>query len=249
MIALLTNKRRLEAILAQLTTSGKGCSIHTMSYQAMNKPLDWFSDNPENYRSHPPEQQAVLQESLRRFGVFRNVVARPDGTLLAGHGIIAAARAEGLTEFPCVVFEGTDAEARALMVADNEQARLAQDDPDQLTQLLASLQDDGMMQVTGHDDASFAELLEQVEAQAAPTGFHPDMIPRDDAEATATRQVGIWEERDKSVVTLGRYATVFISNYTIERIGEALDAAYGGGAEECLITLLRGLSDGSIHLG
>ena len=142
-------------------------------YTTVNKPLAWFHGNPENYRSHPPEQQAVLQESLRRFGVFRNVVARPDGTILAGHGILAAAQAEGLTEFPCVVFDGTDEEARALMVADNEQARLAQDDADQLSQLLEALQADGLMQVTGHDDESLQALLEQVAAQAPPTGFVP----------------------------------------------------------------------------
>lgn len=144
-----------------------------MAYKTVNKPLEWFKGNPENYRAHPPEQQAVLRQSLQRFGVFRNVVARPDGTLLAGHGILAAAQAEGMKSFPCVIFEGTDEEARALMVADNEQARLAQDDPDQLSQLLASLEADGLMQVTGHDEDSVAALLEQVAAQAPPTGFLP----------------------------------------------------------------------------
>ena len=143
----------------------------------MNKPLDWFSDNPDNYRAHPPEQQAVLQESLRRFGVFRNVVARPDGTLLAGHGIIAAARAEGLTEFPCVVFEGTDAEARALMVADNEQSRLAQDDEAQLGTLLSGLSDEGLLAVTGHDDDSLAALLADV---AGPPFVPPDFNEYDE---------------------------------------------------------------------
>lgn len=134
----------------------------------MNKPLDWFSDNPDNYRAHPPEQQAVLQESLRRFGVFRNVVARPDGTLLAGHGIIAAARAEGLEEFPCVIFEGTDEEARALMVADNEQSRLAQDDEAQLGALLSGLSDEGLLGLTGHDDDSLAALLADVAGADVP---------------------------------------------------------------------------------
>jgi hypothetical protein len=142
-------------------------------FKPVEKPLAWFHGNPENYRSHPQQQQAVLQESLRRFGVFRNVVARADGTILAGHGILAAAAAEGHTSFPCVIFDGSDEEARALMVADNEQARLAQDDPDQLSQLLASLQDDGMLALTGHDDESLAALLETVAAQAPPTGFVP----------------------------------------------------------------------------
>ena len=38
------------------------------------QPLTWYKDNPENYRSHPPEQQVVLQESLRRFGRPQHVV-------------------------------------------------------------------------------------------------------------------------------------------------------------------------------
>jgi hypothetical protein len=36
-----------------------------------------------------------------------------------------------------------------------------------------SLQDDGLLTVAGHDDASLAQLLEEVAAQAAPTGFVP----------------------------------------------------------------------------
>lgn len=152
-------------------------------YKTVDKPLAWFRANPENYRSHPQQQQAVLQESLRRFGVFRNVVARPDGTILAGHGILAAAAAEGHETFPCVIFDGTDAEARALMVADNEQARLAEDDADQLSQLLASLQDDGLLAVSGHDDASLAALLEEVAGQAPPTGVAPEEFKEYDPDA------------------------------------------------------------------
>ena len=142
-------------------------------YRTVNKPLAWFRANEENYRAHPEPQVERLRESLRRFGVFKNVVARPDGTVLAGHGVVEAALAEGLQELPAQIFEGSDAEARALMVADNELSRLAQDDPDQLSQLLDSLRADGLMQVTGHDDASLQGLLEEVAAQAPPTGFLP----------------------------------------------------------------------------
>lgn len=139
-------------------------------YKPIEKPLEWFTANPENYRGHPAEQVAVLQESLRTFGVFKNVVARPDGTVLCGHGIIAAALAEGLAEFPVRVFEGTEEEARALMVADNEVSRLAQDDADQLSQLLTSLQDDGLLGLTGHDDDSLTALL-------AGSEFDPQIVP------------------------------------------------------------------------
>jgi len=33
--------------------------------------------NPENYRAHPPAQVADIGASLRAFGQYRNVVARP----------------------------------------------------------------------------------------------------------------------------------------------------------------------------
>jgi len=145
-------------------------------YRAVNKPLDWFRPNEENYRGHTDQQVELLRGSLREFGVFKNVVARPDGTVLAGHGLIAAAKAEGLAELPVHVFDGDDAQARALMVADNELSRpgLVQDDPDQLSQLLTSLADDGLMHLTGHDDTSLAALLEEVAAQRPPTGVSPD---------------------------------------------------------------------------
>ena len=148
-----------------------------MDYQVEMKPLEWFAENPENYRAHPEEQLDVLEQSLERFGVFRNVVARPDGTILAGHGILRAAQRRGLTEFPTVVFDGSDAEARALMVADNEQSRLAQDDEAQLGALLSGLSDEGLLAVTGHDDDSLAALLADV---AGPPFVPPDFNEYDE---------------------------------------------------------------------
>ena len=127
----------------------------------INKPLDWFTDNPDNYRAHPADQQAVLQRSLRKFGVVKNVVARPDGTILCGHGIIAAAKAEGLADFPVVIFEGTDAEAKALLITDNEISTMAMDDDRALTNLLKDLQDidPELLEVTGFDSMKLAALV------------------------------------------------------------------------------------------
>lgn len=167
-----------------------------MSYKTVNKPLEWFIANDENYRGHTEHQVSLLQESLRTFGVFKNVVARPDGTVLCGHGIITAALAEGLKTLPVQIFEGSDAEARALMVADNELSRpgLVEDDPDALSQLLASVEADGLLQVTGHDEASIAALLEQVAAQAPPTGVPPpeDEGPGEPPEEPVTKLGDVW---------------------------------------------------------
>lgn len=152
-----------------------------MDYKVEMKPLEWFSENPENYRAHPEEQLDVLQQSLERFGVFRNVVARPDGTILAGHGILRAAQRKGLTEFPTVVFEGSDAEARALMVADNEQSRLAQDDDNALMALLRSLDD---VSATGYteEEINIEALVDERE------------LPNDDDSAEEYTQKTIVEK-------------------------------------------------------
>lgn len=79
--------------------------------------------NPENYRGHPQEQIAEIATSLRDLGQFKNVVVRPDGTILAGHGVVQAAIDLGWEQIAVHVFTGTDAEARRLMVADNEHIR------------------------------------------------------------------------------------------------------------------------------
>jgi hypothetical protein len=138
-------------------------------------PLERLTANPENYRSHPDAQLEHLQQSLREFGWYKNVVVTPQGVVLAGHGIIAAAKAEGLAAVPVHVFRGTEAEARKLMVADNEASRLAEDDGEQLSQLLAAIAADSESGLvgTGHDDASLAALLETLAEAVAPIGFPP----------------------------------------------------------------------------
>jgi ParB-like chromosome segregation protein Spo0J len=75
-------------------------------------PLDRLQANPDNYRHHPEAQVAQLQKSLQQFGVFKNVVATPEGLVLAGHGVVAAAMQEGLDTLPVYVFAGSEDEQR-----------------------------------------------------------------------------------------------------------------------------------------
>lgn len=122
--------------------------------------------NPENYRAHPQEQIAEIAASLRAFGQYRNVVARPDGTILAGHGVVEAAIAEGRETIAVFVFDGTDAEARRLMVADNELSRGAEDDERALHALLNEINRDfGDLAGTGWSDAEHEARLAELAAE------------------------------------------------------------------------------------
>ena len=55
-----------------------------------------------NARTHSPEQITKLRSSLREFGFVNPVIVDRDFNVLAGHGRIQAAKAEGIPEVPCV---------------------------------------------------------------------------------------------------------------------------------------------------
>jgi ParB-like chromosome segregation protein Spo0J len=126
------------------------------------KPIDWFRPNPENAREHPPAQVADIGTSLEEFSQYRNVVARQDGTLLAGHGVVQAALAVGMKELAVHVFEGTDEQARKLMVADNGLSRMAVDDQAALAALLEQIAADSGLAGTGFDEDALAKLVAEM---------------------------------------------------------------------------------------
>lgn len=117
--------------------------------------------HPRNYRHHPAAQLEHLRESLRSHGAYRNVVIAADGTILAGHGVVAAALAEGMTELPVVRLPLEPDSPRALQVlaGDNELTRLAEVDQRELTDILAELGGDDLLLGTGFDQDELARLL------------------------------------------------------------------------------------------
>ena len=65
-------------------------------------PLDSLQDHPRNYREHPDDQLEHLIASIKEQGFYKNVAVARDGTILAGHGVVKAARKMGLEEIPVV---------------------------------------------------------------------------------------------------------------------------------------------------
>lgn len=89
--------------------------------------LDRIKPYPNNPKTHPPEQVALLARMMLKYGVDQNIVVRvEDGFILKGHGRRLAAIAGGMTHFP--VFAKSvpnDDDARAQRIADNQVALLA----------------------------------------------------------------------------------------------------------------------------
>jgi ParB-like chromosome segregation protein Spo0J len=101
--------------------------------------LDLLEPHPKNYNRHPAEQVRRLAKSLTKFGQVRSVVVWRN-TLLAGHGVVEAARILNWRTVRADVLPDDYPEhlALAYIAADNELAK--QGDP-VMAQLAAILEE------------------------------------------------------------------------------------------------------------
>jgi ParB-like chromosome segregation protein Spo0J len=82
-----------------------------------------------NAKQHSATQIAQLAASMREWGFTMPILAAEDGTIIAGHGRVMAARLLEWTKLPVMVAKGwTDAQRRAYVLADNRLAESPWDD-------------------------------------------------------------------------------------------------------------------------
>lgn len=114
-----------------------------------------------NSRTHSAEQILKLRASLREFGFVNPVIIDKDYNVLAGHGRIEAAKAEGIKEIPCVFADHlTAAQKKAYIIADNRMALDAGWDDELLAVEMEELQDLGFdLGLTGFDESEIADLF------------------------------------------------------------------------------------------
>lgn len=116
-----------------------------------------------NARTHSPEQIKKLQSSLREFGFINPVIIDDKYNVVAGHGRILAAQAEGIKEIPCVYVDYlTEAQKKAYILADNRMAMDAGWDEEMLKVELEALQDMAFdLSMTGFDEKELADLFKE----------------------------------------------------------------------------------------
>lgn len=124
--------------------------------------VDELHAHPRNYRRHPDDQLAHIARSIELHGFYRNVVIARDGTVLAGHGVVEAARRLGRGSVPVYRLD-VDADSTAahqVLAGDNEISRLAEIDDRALTELLRELSESDPTDLlgTGFDELSLAAL-------------------------------------------------------------------------------------------
>jgi ParB-like chromosome segregation protein Spo0J len=74
-----------------------------------------------NVRTHSDAQVSQIAASIREWGWTNPVLVAEDGTIIAGHGRVLAARRLRIEDVPVMLAAGwTDAQKRAYAIADNK---------------------------------------------------------------------------------------------------------------------------------
>jgi DNA modification methylase len=149
-----------------------------------------FAGNP---RLHSPDQVAKIAASITEFGFTNPILIDGHKGIIAGHGRLLAAQKLGLAVVPTIALRGlSDAQKRALIIADNKLALGSTWDTDLLAGMLGDLKLEGFeISLTGFDALELDGLL-----GPAAGNTDPDDAPPVQAEAVS-RLGDVW--------TLGRH--------------------------------------------
>lgn len=133
-----------------------------------------------NARTHSPDQVDQIAASIREFGWTIPVLVDEDGTLIAGHGRVMAAKKLGISDVPVMVAEGwSEAQRKAYVLADNKLALNAGWDSELLRVELEGLKElDFDISLTGFSGDELVSIL----AEKTEGLTDPDQTPEPPAE-------------------------------------------------------------------
>ena len=152
-----------------------------------------------NARTHSQEQILKLRSSLREFGFINPVIVDRDLTIIAGHGRVMAAKAEGIKKVPCVFVDHlTEAQKKAYILADNRMALDAGWDEELLRVELQELEGLNFdLGLTGFDEKELADFFAEDKAE----------VEDDDYDLTEALEKASFVERG-DVWVVGRHRLV-----------------------------------------
>ena len=124
-------------------------------------PIDRLVPYARNARTHSEAQIDQIAASIKGWGWTTPVLVTDEGTIIAGHGRVRAARKLRLTEVPVIVASGwSKAQIQAYALADNKLALNAGWDEALLSIEIAELQSAGFeVDLIGFDPGELAALI------------------------------------------------------------------------------------------
>ncbi len=152
-------------------------------------PLSSIHPDPANVRLHDERNLEAIKGSLARFGQQKPIVVDSQGTIRAGNGTYAAAKALGWQDIQVVETDLEGVEAVAYAIADNRTSDLSTFEDEALAKLLVELREQEALPGTGFDDGDLDQLL--MELGQDPIEVAQDEVPLPPDEPT-TKRGDLW---------------------------------------------------------
>ena len=176
-------------------------------------PIERLIPYARNARTHSDAQIAQIAASIREWGWTTPILVDEDGTVLAGHGRLAAARQLQMHEVPVIIASGwSDAKRRAYILADNKLALNAGWDDQILALELADIGNDFDLNLVGFTPDEVAALTPE---QVKPGLTDDDAVP-DVPEQPITVLGDVW--------LLGKHRLMCGDSTSVDAIDKLLGA-------------------------
>ena len=147
-----------------------------------------FQKNPYN---HPEKQLTMLKKSMREFGFTSPVLISQDNMVIAGHARLKAAQEIGLSEVPTIFIDLPYEKAVAYVIADNQLAKLAEEDRDLLGELL-----EGALGIPDFDIEAVGFSSEDIDSllkSGEPVEVVEDEFNEDDVGEGRCKEGDLWQ--------------------------------------------------------
>jgi ParB-like chromosome segregation protein Spo0J len=195
------------------------------SLKPLLMPVGTLKLDPNNARKHSERSVESIKASLLAFGQQKPIVCTKDRTVIAGNGLLTAARELGWEEVACVVLDTDDAaKARAFALADNRTAELSEWDFEQVSATLKELQAEHFpIDTLGWLDFELAPLLnanfeppaiEESDDNAEPReAVRPIKLTAEQREVFERALAKVREREDDASMTEGRCVELLSAEY------------------------------------
>jgi ParB-like nuclease domain len=189
---------------------------------------------PRNPRTHSLEQIDTLCAMITEYGFTQPLLVDEDNMILAGHGRTMAAQKLGFVELPVVVLRGlTDAQKRAIIIADNKSSELAGWDNDLLVLELGELKRlDFDMSLTGFAASDIVNYLASGTGLSGDPNKPPAVLLSDKFGVVPVTilnaREGWWQNRKRAWISLGIMSEVGRGENLLKFSDTVLDAQDGG---------------------
>lgn len=161
--------------------------------------LDELHPHLRNYNNHgKPGAIERMANKMRHTAFTAPCIVTPQGIILGGHlrrlGLMklrsdSYAPPEGIGpewEVPVRIFEGTEPQELAILLADNPDKEDIDYDPEGLTALLADVANMGVLDATGYSQARLDEMIGSLIGPSIDDKESPDEFPKHDEKIETT---------------------------------------------------------------